>query len=85
MKDNEDKIKISKEKEEEIYKYKHSKPPVELNPWKFTNHPLKEFSTIPADKVHSFKNNPKPKFLIEEPFRRPSNYGDYFEKEMKNL
>lgn len=85
IKDNEDKLIKSKQKEEEIYKYKHSKHPIQYNPWKFTNHSLKEFSTIPADRIHSFKKYPKPKYMVEEPFRRPSEYGDYFEREVKNL
>jgi hypothetical protein len=78
--DNEEKIKTLREKEEEIFKYNHSKHPVEFNPWKFNNHSLQELSTIPADKVHSFKTMPKPKYLIHEPFKRPKIYGDYFEK-----
>lgn len=81
MNDNEDKEKIIKEKEDFIYKYIHSKPPLEYNTWKFSNHIIKEFSRCPADKVHSFaaEIKPKPSYLAK-PFRRPKEYGDYFDK-----
>lgn len=78
--ENEEKTKSLRKKEEEIFKYKHSKHSVEFNSWKYNNHSLQEFSSIPADKVHSFKTIPKPKYLIQEPFRIPKIYGEYFEK-----
>ena len=46
--------KIMKTKEEELLEYRHSKPPLCLNPWKPANHVITEFSILPADKVHSF-------------------------------
>ena len=71
--------KIMKTKEEELWEYRHSKPPLCLNPWKPANHVITEFSILPADKVHSFivekKNN---NFLVQEPFRIPKKDGDYF-------
>lgn len=65
--------------EEEIYKYKHSKPAVDLNPWKYSNTNGKEFSIPKADKIHSF-NKPLKDTRIKKPFYRPSDYGDYFNK-----
>ncbi len=74
-----------KEKEEEIEDYKYSKPPVNYNKWKFSNHIVEEFSKVPADEIHSFKKHPKPKYLIKEPFRKPKDFGDYFDKSVKLL
>ena len=81
IKDNDQKEKMTKEKEDFIYKYFHSKPPVEYNPWKFSNHIIKEFCKTPVDNVHSFshKMEPKPKYMVK-PFRRPKENGDYFEQ-----
>ena len=81
MKNNEKNEKICKEKEEFIYKFYHSKPPLECNTWKFSNHIIKEFSRPPIDKVHSFAHEikPKPKYMTK-PFRRPKETGDYFDK-----
>ena len=61
--------------------YYHSKPHYEFNPWKFSNHIIKEFNRPPADKIHIFCSDikDKPKY-ITKPFRRPKIYGDYFEK-----
>ena len=54
-------------KEEELLEYRHSKPPLCLNPWKPANHVITEFSILPADKVHSFRVETKKKeFLVEE-------------------
>ena len=66
--------------EEEVYKYYHNKPPLRLNPWKFSNHIIKEFSIYPGDQIHSFrKEKPiKPSYMVE-PFRRPKDNGDYFD------
>jgi hypothetical protein len=69
--------------EQEIEKYRKSKPDPFLNPWKFSNHVMGEFSMIPADKVHSFIKEKKPKCLIEDPFKIPSKYGNYFERDLK--
>ena len=80
IKDNEEKEKKLKEKDNFIFKYLHSKPPVEYNPWKFSNHIIKHFSIAPVDNVYSFSNEfkPKPKNMLK-PFRRPKDYGDYFD------
>ena len=69
--------------EQEIDKIRKSKPIPFINPWKFSNHVIGEFNTIPADKVHSFKKEKKQKYLIEDPFKIPSKYGNYFEKDIK--
>ena len=81
IKDNDEKEKKIKEKEDYIYKYFHSKPPVEYNSWKFSNHIIKEFCKTPVDNVHSFAHpmEPKPKYMVK-PFRRPKENGDYFEQ-----
>ena len=81
LKDNEKREKICKEKEEFIRNYCHSKPPIECNTWKYSNHIIKEFSRPPVDKVHSFaiRNTAKPKYMTK-PFRRPKDNGDYFDK-----
>ena len=67
-----------KKKDEMIFKYKRSKPPVQLNPWKPTNHVREEFTKFKADDVHNFRPEPKKKYLITEPFRIPKKVGDYF-------
>ena len=73
------KRKKKKTKEEELLEYRHSKPPLCLNPWKPANHVITEFSILPADKVHSFIVEKKNKnFLVQEPFRIPKKDGDYF-------
>ena len=81
LKDIEEREKIIKEKENFIYNYYHSRQPVKINPWKFSNHIIKEFSISPVDKVHSFSHpmEPKPKYL-NSPFRRPKENGDYFNR-----
>lgn len=68
-----------KQQEEAYYKYKHSKPAIEYNPWKYTNSVGKEFSVAPGDKIHSFKKELKDT-RVKKPFYRPSDYGDYFSK-----
>ena len=71
--------KIMKTKEEELLEYRHSKPPLCLNPWKPANHVITEFSILPADKVHSFRvETKKTDFLVQEPVRIPKKDGDYF-------
>jgi hypothetical protein len=83
VKDNEFREKLIKEKEEEMYKYKHSKPPVQLNSWKCSSHIIEEFSRPPGDKIHSFKKEKKKKFLNNNAFKVPKKEGEYFEKEVK--
>lgn len=67
--------------EEKLFKYKHSKPPLKLNQWKYSNHIIKEFSRPKIDEVYSPRDEIKPKYQYTvEPFRRPGDYGDYFDK-----
>ena len=71
--------------EKNFFIYKHSKPPLELNKWKFSNHIINEFSTPKLDKIYSFRVDKKlaPKYMTK-PFRRPKIYGDYFDKNIGN-
>ena len=83
MEDNEKNEKIFKEKEDFINKYYLSKPSLEYNTWKFSNHIIKEFSRPSIDKIHSFAKEikPNPKYMAK-PFRRPKDNGDYFDKNL---
>ena len=75
------KEKLLKDKEEEIWKFKHSKPPVFINPWKATNHQNEYFNFVPFDKVYSFKVEKKQKNLLHSsPFLPQRRIGDYFYK-----
>ena len=67
--------------ENNFFAYLHSKPPLELNKWKFSNHIIKQFSVPELDEIYSFRTDkpPKPKYMTK-PFRRPKIYGDYFDK-----
>ena len=69
------------ENENNFFEYLHSKPPLDLNKWKFSNHIIKQFSVPELDKIYSFRTDapPKPKYMTK-PFRRPKIYGDYFYK-----
>lgn len=71
--------------EKNFFIYMHSKPPLELNKWKFSNHIINEFSTPKLDKIYSFRVDKKlaPKYMTK-PFRRPKIYGDYFDKNIGN-
>ena len=71
--------------EKNFFIYLHSKPPLELNKWKFSNHIINEFSTPKLDKIYSFRVDKKlaPKYMTK-PFRRPKIYGDYFDKNIGN-
>ncbi len=71
------------QQENEIDKYRKSKREPFINPWKNSFHYIGEFSTIPGDKVHYFVKEKKPKYLIEDPFKIPSKYGNYLEKDLK--
>ena len=74
----EDKV---KDDEEQLYIYKHSKPPVNWNKWKFSNHVIEEFSKPKVDEVYAFKEPVKMKYQYTvDPFRRPKDQGDYFDK-----
>lgn len=70
----------SKRLEEAIYKYKHSKPEIDYNPWKITKQIGNYFSSPAADQVHSYKISPKVKFANPHPFKRTKIDGDYFNK-----
>ena len=81
--ENKKKEKQKEEQEENLYKYKHSKPPLLLNPWKFSNHIIEEFSRPKADVIHGFREKQKTKYQYNaEPFRRPKEIGDYFDKKI---
>jgi hypothetical protein len=69
--------------ENNFFIYTHSKPPLELNKWKFSNHIIKQFSVPELDKIYSFKTDapPEPKYMTK-PFRRPKIYGDFFDKKI---
>lgn len=67
--------------EEKLFRYKHSKPPLKINPWKYSNHAIKEFSRPKIDEVYTPRDEIKPKYAYTvEPFRRPGDHGDYFDK-----
>ena len=67
--------------EEKLYLYKHSKRPLKLNPWKFSNHVIEEFSRPKADEIYGYREKKKTKYAYTvEPFRRPKEQGDYFDK-----
>lgn len=70
----------AKKWEEEIDKYKHSKPAVICNPWKYTHQIGDYFSTPTADKIHMFSKPLKDKFANAKPFLRTKVDGDYFGK-----
>lgn len=72
-----------RETEKSIWEYRHSKPPLDLNKWKWSNHLINEFSVSPGDKIHSFRVEKKKPFLIQEPYRIPKKEGDYFEPRVK--
>ena len=81
MKKNKNKENILKENDNNVFKYMHSKPPLLLNKWKYSNHIIKNFSVPHVDKVYSFRvdKRPEPSY-IAKPFRRPKDNGDYFDK-----
>lgn len=83
VKQNSDLERRMKETEKNIWDYNHSKPPLDLNKWKSSNHIITEFSVPPGDKVHSFRVEKKKQFLIQEPYRIPKKDGDYFEPRIK--
>ena len=78
--DNKEKEKLLLEKEEDIYNFKRSKHDLDLNKWKYNNHYGKDFEKMKIDKVHYFKKDTKPNYLLKDPFRIPKRDGDYFEK-----
>ena len=79
--ENDKREKKLKDEEEKLYNYKHSKPPIQFNSWKFSNHVIEEFSRPKADEVHGFREKIKTKYKFSvDPFRRPKDQGDYFDK-----
>lgn len=78
--DNQNREKSAKRWEDEIDKYKHSKPPVICNPWKYTHQIGDYFSSPKADKVHMFSKPLKEKLANPRPFLRTKVEGDYFNK-----
>ena len=67
--------------EEKLYIYKHSKPPLNLNSWRFSNHIIEEFSRPKGDEIYGFREKVKTKYqYTADPFRRPKENGDYFDK-----
>ena len=80
------KEKKDKDEEEKLYIYKHSRPPLKLNTWKFSNHVIEEFSRPKIDDVYTPKEIIKPKYQYTvDPFRRPGDHGDYFDKHISIL
>ena len=79
--DNDKKEKNEKLKEEKLYALKHSKRPLKLNPWKFSNHVIEEFSRPKGDEIYGYRESKKRKYTYTvEPFRRPKENGDLFDK-----
>ena len=80
---NENNIREQKKRDEEekLYKYKHSKPPLQLNSWKFSNHVIEEFSKPKADEIYGYREKIKTKYKYTvAPFRRPKEKGELFDK-----
>ena len=81
MSDYNKKEQKQKMKEEQLYAFKHSKPPVDLNPWKFSNHVIEEFSRPKVDEIYGYKEKKKTKYAYTvDPFRRPKEQGDLFDR-----
>lgn len=80
IKDYMSNVERSKQLDEEIYKYKHSKPPIDFNKWKYNKVYGNYFSNPPGDKVHSFKKEVKRKYGEVPTFFPNKFYGDYFNK-----
>ena len=79
--ENDKREKKIRDDEEKLYLYKHSKPPIQYNSWKFSNHVIEEFSKSKVDDVHGFREKNKTKYqYTTDPFRRPKDIGDYFDK-----
>ena len=79
--DHDKKEQKQKMEEEELYVFKHSKPPLNLNPWKFSNHVIEEFSRPKADEIYGYREKKKVKYAYTvDPFRRLKDQGDLFDK-----
>ena len=71
--------KYLKDKEEEEWKFKHSKRPVYVNPWKATNHQNEYFSIYPGNQIYSYREDKqKEKSLNDQPFYPQKKIGDQF-------
>lgn len=80
IRQNIDNYASNKKLEEEVYNYKHSKPPIELNNWKYSKEIGDYFSTPKIDKVYAFKIPLKSEFKNKKPFLVTKQHGDYFNK-----
>lgn len=80
IKEYDNHLERSRQLDEQIYKYKHSKPTVDYNKWKYNKPYGNYFSSAPADKVHSFKKEIKRKYGEVPTFIPNKFYGDYFNK-----
>ena len=81
IRQNEKSERRQRDEEKRIFQYKHSRPPLKLNPWKFSNHIIEEFSRPKIDENYTPKEAIKPKYQYTvEPFHRPGDHGDYFDK-----
>ena len=79
--DNDKKEQKQKDDEEKMYNYKHSKHPLNLNQWKYSNHVIEEFSRPKVDEIYGFREPKKQKYAYTvDPFRRPKEQGDLFDK-----
>ena len=81
MNENDKREQKQRDDEEKLYIFKHSKPPLNLNPWKFSNHVIGEFSRPKADEIYGYREKKKVKYAYTvDPFRRPKEQGDLFDK-----
>ena len=81
MNENDKREQKQRADEEKLYIFKHSKPPLNLNPWKFSNHVIGEFSRFKADEIYGYREKKKVKYAYTvDPFRRPKEQGDLFDK-----
>lgn len=76
--DNEKRVQSARRLDEDIDKYRHSKPPIVCNPWKYSSQLGNAFSTPAADKFHKFNKSPKNTKGNKKPFLRTKIDGDYF-------
>ena len=69
------------DKERQIFDYMHSKRIIKKNPWKYSNHIIEEFSRPKIDEIYKPRVEIKRKYdYTTEPFYRPKEKGDYFDK-----
>ena len=62
--------------------HKHSKHPIDINPWKF-NSKNDLFSDYKADKFHWFHHNPEPNSLMnQQPFKIPKRDPQLFNSKL---